>query len=232
MSYQSLSAFACDFEASQSAAHAVHKTSGALLNISHRQAWDLYQNTRRGGHLGLQVFGRHQIDQTANIKKFTAETPIRESRTLPEHLVGLSEPEFTNFAKVNSETSGSVLKVNADVWNLTVNDVWVCAGVHSMQPFYSASPINFRNIFNQNFGLTITGRELFGLALGGYKEKTAMSRDAVWSKVFVPSSQSESDFLTLVEYQVRIADIITRSSITQAITEFKQFFERAKFTIA
>jgi hypothetical protein len=74
-----------------------------------------------------------------------------------------------NFGVVNNSDNGSILLMGSALWNLTVNDCWVLGAVHSQLPFYPASTVSNANIFDDKYILSITGRELFGLALFGYR---------------------------------------------------------------
>jgi len=220
MTYKDFKAFEKDFTAVQSAAHAFHKTSRSLPNLSATDGWALYQNTKKAS-LNIQVFGRHIFDAESAVRKFQAETPVGTSRQLPDFMVGLTNIEFANFGKANAETSGSALLTGKDKWNFTMNDTWLLGGAHGHQQFHPASSINYKNIFHNTFILTITGRELFGLALAGYKE--AMGHKTL-GKIYVPSSKSKADALDLVTYQVELTKM-TSLPIAQ------EFFLKAGFEI-
>jgi hypothetical protein len=75
-----------------------------------------------------------------------------------------------NFGMVNNNDSGSILLMGSSSWNLTINDCWLLGAVHSNLPFYPASTVSRANIFDDKYVLSITGRELFGLALFGYRQ--------------------------------------------------------------
>jgi hypothetical protein len=67
-------------------------------------------------------------------------------------------------------TGGPIL--NSHNWTLLVNDAWVLGGIHSHTEFQLASPRTLENIYNDNGPyagqMTVTGRELTGLAVFGY----------------------------------------------------------------
>jgi len=75
-----------------------------------------------------------------------------------------------NFGVVNNNDSGSILLIGNKNWNMTINDAWLLGAVHSHLPFYPASAVSKANIFDSKFILSITGRELYGLALFGYRQ--------------------------------------------------------------
>lgn len=221
MTYNTFSEFQKDFEAVQQAGMAFHKVFNVMPNVPSNTAWNLYINTKRAS-LGFQVFGRHILDQADRIELFKKRVPSGESGQLPKFMQGLTDVEFTGFGKTNDEESGSVLKISNNKWNFTVNDSWVLAGVHSYQPFYPASPVISANIFHNNYVLTITGRELVGLALAGYKQNKT-GYDALGT-IYECGTRSVADKLSLVDYQVEIAKL-------KSVSDAKNFFEKAGFVI-
>ena len=99
-----------------------------------------------------------------------------------------------------------------------------CGGVHSYQDFHPASPIKARNIFDDvRFPpLTITGRELVGLALAGY---VAVAGHPTLGTIYRRSCDSKASSLNLVDYQVMITKLKT-------VEQAKSFFQKAGFRIA
>lgn len=197
--------FTSDFEAAQQAGMSYHGVSKVLESIPASEAWLLYENTRQAS-LRMQIFGRHIFDQNEAVVKFAKSVPKGTSKQMPDFMVGITQTELDNFGKTNANESGSALLTGRNSWNLTINDVWVCAGVHSCQEFHPASPVNARNIFSQQHILTITGRELIGLALAGY---VAVSKHASLGTVYRPSVKNKVDAVNLVDYQVTIASLKT-----------------------
>jgi hypothetical protein len=221
MTYNTFADFRPDFEAVQQAGMSFHKVAKVMPNVAADMAWNLYVNTKRAP-LGFQVFGRHIIDQAERIELFKKAVPSGGSGQMPKFMQGLTDVEFTGFGKTNDEESGSALKISNNKWNFTVNDTWVLAGVHAYQPFYPASPVISANIFHNNFVLTITGRELVGLALAGYKQhKTAY--DSIGT-IYEPGARSAADKANLVDYQVAISKL-------KSVADAKSFFEKAGIVI-
>jgi hypothetical protein len=220
MVYNSFQEFEPHFSAAQSAAHSFHKTSKTLPNVAANDAWNLYRNTKSAA-LEMQIFGRHIFDAETSVRKFMKETPSGTGRQMPDFMVGITNIELDNFGKANDESSGSALLAGRDKWNFTINDVWLLGGVHGLQPFHPASPINFRNVFHNQFFLTITGRELLGLALAGYKE---VPGNKSVGGAYVPDNKSAAKDLTLLTYQTELSKI---TSLDAA----QKFFEKAGYTI-
>jgi hypothetical protein len=86
-------------------------------------------------------------------------------RSLP--MIGLDDIERTNFGISNKRDPGSVLW--SRYWSIPLNDAWLMGGIHAGLDFYLASPRTKDNIYDEEFGLTVTGRELLGLTTFGYK---------------------------------------------------------------
>jgi hypothetical protein len=110
-----------------------------------------------------------------------------------------------NFGVVNNNESGSILLMGNSNWNLTINDTWLLGAVHSQLPFYPASPVSRANIFDDKHVLSITGRELFGLAIFGYKQ--VIPEYAALGTAFVVSDQGKAQNATLVAYQQAMSGI-------------------------
>jgi len=221
MTYNSFAEFQPDYEAVQQAAMAFHKVFSVMPNVSSTLAWNVYLNTKRAP-LGFQVFGRHVIDQASRIELFKKSVASGKSGQLPKYMQGLTDCEFTGFGKSNDETGGSALKISNQKWNFTVNDAWVLAGVHSFQPFYPASPVISANIFHNTHILTITGRELVGLAISGYEEH-GTGYDALGT-IYECKDRKKASGVTFVDYQLAIASIAS-------VGDAKSFFEKKGFKI-
>lgn len=212
--------FTPDFEAAQQAGLSYHGMAQVVDSIPVNDAWALYENTRRAP-LKMQIFGRHIFDQNENVVKFAKKVGSGESAQMPDFMVGITQTELDNFGKTNANESGSALLTGRDSWNLTINDVWVCAGAHALQEFHPASPVNARNIFSQQHILTITGRELVGLALAGY---IPVSGHESLGTIYRPSITHKVDDLNLVDYQVTIADL-------KSVDHAQEFLRRKGFDI-
>ncbi len=105
-----------------------------------------------------------------------------------------------NFGVVNNSAAGSILLMGSALWNLTVNDCWVLGAVHSQLPFYPASTVSKANIFDDKYVLSITGRELFGLALFGYRQEISEYSGTLGS-AFEVANPRKAAAATLLAYQ-------------------------------
>jgi hypothetical protein len=114
----------------------------------------------------------------------------------PTHQRDVSPVEF-NFGITSDRSSGSILMMGQS-WNLTINDAWLLGGVHSHQPFYLAFRKSYKNLFTDSYkhNLTITGRELLGLLLSGYK----LEAGGELGDVMVCKNPGKADKMTLVKY--------------------------------
>ena len=220
MAYTDLAKFTADFEACQSAAMSFYKLSG-IPSVSATIGWNLYVNTFKAS-LKFQIFGRHIFDAQDQISLFMKKMQPNSSGQLPTFMVGITDTELQNMGKTNDLEGGSVLLIGRDKWNFTINDTWLLAGANSLQEFYPASPVNKRNILHNNFILTITGRELFGLALAGYREVPA-AYDAI-GKTYEPGDKIKARDTSLVDYQVALSKL-------KSVGDAEAFFTQAGFTI-
>jgi hypothetical protein len=105
-----------------------------------------------------------------------------------------------NFGVVNNTQAGSILLMGSDRWNLTVNDCWVVGAVHSHLPFYPASRVSKANIYDAKYILSITGRELYGLAIFGYRQVITPYSD-VLGTAFEVQDAGKASGATLKSYQ-------------------------------
>lgn len=121
-----------------------------------------------------------------------------------------------NFGVVNNNETGSILLMGNANWNLTINDTWLLGAVHSQLAFYPASPVSRANIFDDKHVLSITGRELFGLAIFGYRQ--VIPEHAALGTAFVVSDPRKSQSATLVGYQQAMNDV-THGAATKAFNE-------------
>jgi hypothetical protein len=172
-------------------------------------AWDLYTRSQSPA-LGFHIFGRHvnneqRWSQDGGVDLFSRQPgpqiahPTDKSRSL-------SAMEF-NFGIVNDTSDGSILMMGGQNWNLHVNDAWVMGGVHTYQPFYSASKLSKENIFRNQGASTIlgiTGREFLGLLLAGYKKESGHEALGV---VMVCKNRGQADQLDFSLYEKAVQDI-------------------------
>jgi hypothetical protein len=128
-----------------------------------------------------------------------------------------------NFGVVNNSDNGSILLMGSALWNLTINDCWVLGAVHSHLPFYPASKVSKANIFDEKYILSITGRELFGLALFGYRQVISPHAETLGSAFEVQDPRKASG-ATLLAYQQAMG------SLTKGAAETA--FKDAGFLIA
>jgi len=89
--------------------------------------------------------------------------------------------------------------MGSDKWNFTINDCWLLGAVHSHLPFYPASKLSMENIFDEKHVLSITGRELFGLAIFGYWQVSDLA-----GSVFKVLEPHKADGATLEAHQLEI----------------------------
>jgi hypothetical protein len=221
MPYTEFAKFQADYEACQSTAMAYYKLTG-IPYVSATVAWNLYVNTSKAS-LGFQIFGRHIFDAQDQINLFMNKMKPNSSGQLPSFMVGITNTELNNMGKTSDIEGGSVLLIGKDKWNFTVNDTWLLGGANSLQEFYPASPVTKRNILHNNFILTITGRELVGLALAGYKEVQS-GYDAI-GKTYAPGDRPTAQNLSLVDYQVALANL-------KSVGDAEAFFANKGFTLA
>lgn len=113
-----------------------------------QNAWAVYQHAM---HTNLQSLVLGRWVQNSN-----------------EQNPGIDQTTRQNFQQMNEvDYGGSVM--NSNNWTMLMNDAWVLGGIHSHTPFYLASPRNQQNIAHQQYGITVTGRELLGLITFGYE---------------------------------------------------------------
>lgn len=179
--------------------------TGASLNRT--VAWEVYIGALQTP-LRMQVFGRHIRGRDGKI--------IAKSE---QGQAGITQDEMNNFKHpcsqaANSREGGSIL--NVEEWSLTVNDSWVCGGVHGRQPFHAASPLIDNNIFDPRFLLTVTGREMVGLALAGYRK--AMGHPKLGT-VFQPTQTAKTEGLTIATYKAKVDELNTRELARAFLTK-------------
>jgi hypothetical protein len=165
---------------------------GESPHVTSEMAFLLYTNVfgSKTKGLGFQIFGRHVY------------RPERRGQ------IGIAEDEIVNL--------NPLLTAN---WSIPINDTWLLAGVNSMQEFHAASPITFDNILDAEYIVTVTGRELVGLALAGYKEH----KDAKLGRVYQPYSTGMAEGLTLPKYDEVVKNLTDHGKVLKFLREQGQF---------
>lgn len=195
-----------DFELAQQRALGFYP--GAFAEVSSRVAWQLYQNVA-SAPLGLQIVGRRLIGAEPAIAAWNAAHP--DGGQMPDELVGIGATEIQNFGGVDEVRSGSVLEMSKDRWNLTINDVWLLAAVHSGQEFHGCGPSPFRerDVLHPSFVCTLLGRELVGLAMAGYRE----TRQPLVGTAYVCDARTPARSMTLLGLQRQMESLTTREQV-------------------
>jgi len=224
MPYDDLATFRQDYEVAQNAAAAVHGNNNATKPVPVDVAWKLYQNARKP-NLDFHLFGRHITGKKAkSLQDFRDEKG--KTAQLPKELQGITKSSIDkyeqNFGYVNDSGNGSILMMGGQKWNFTVNDSWLLGGVHSHLPFYAASPISKANILDKQYYLSITGRELLGLALFGYKEEKG---HPALGTVYVCADKKKASAARLTDYQLAVSEIVSKKSAEAA-------FKKAGFKLS
>jgi len=222
--YKTQSEYTQDYEVSLQAAKAVHGNNKQTQSTDPSVGWKLYCNARKP-KLGFHLFGRHVASKKLSPYKANPSTHTgRVVKDLPPNLQGISRNNYDkfdeNFGLVNEAESGSILIMGGDKWNFTLNDTWIVGGVHSGLPFYACSPLVIYNVFDYEYILTITGRELLGLALFGYMQQT----HAELGTVFVCNDKKKAKGARLSEYQAVIGEL-------KRMADASKVFSDAGFTV-
>ena len=120
------------------------------------------------------------------------------------------EPMMKNFGVVNNDKAGSILLMGDKNWNFTINDTWLIGAAHSKLHFYPASAVSRANIFDDKYVLSITGRELFGLAMFGYRQ--VIPEYEALGSAFEVAHPEKATAATLVEYQDAMDGLTARQA--------------------
>ncbi|MDF1505170.1 hypothetical protein [Roseisolibacter sp. H3M3-2] len=223
MAYDTFDSFRPHYEAAQVGAQSVHGVGNFTKPVAPDVAWLLYQHSRRPV-LGFHVFGRHITGDKAKELQ-TLRTQKGRTAELPKHMQGITkspQDQFEkNFGYVNDAGDGSILMMGGNKWNFTVNDAWLLGGVHSGLPFYAASVISTANMLDKNYALSITGRELLGLAHFGYVQ---VHNHKALGVAYVCRDPVRANAATLVEYQATVAGL-------KSYGDAKKFFKKAGFKL-
>lgn len=220
MAYGNDTDFKKHYEVASLAAKAIHGDIGQTKTVDPDVAWMAYSHARNP-QLGFHVFGRHLASR--DLQPFRTGRHITQD--LPANLQGISLSPYDkfkeNFGYINDVDDGSILMMGGDKWNFTVNDSWLLAGVHSYLPFYSASVIARGNIYDNEYFLTITGRELLGLACYGYQQVHGHDSLGV---AYQCTNRAKADSGTLVDYQAVVGEI-------KSMQDAAAIFRNAGFTL-
>lgn len=212
--------FVAHYEVATNAARVVHGDNSQTKAVDSDVAWNAYSHAL-APQLGFHVFGRHLASKDLQPHR----TGKHITGDLPPQLQGISRSPYdkfqANFGYVNDTEDGSILMMGGNKWNFTINDAWLLGGVHSHLPFYAASMLARINVYHTKYVLTITGRELLGLALYGYKQT---SRHAALGHAFVCDDTKKADAASLVDYQAAVGETTTMQAAAQ-------IFAQAGFTI-
>jgi hypothetical protein len=213
MTYTTFEKFRSDFEIAQLSAKAVHGVGNWTKAQDPTIGWKLYQNAFKPA-LGFQTFGRHITGEKAKeLNEFRKTNPTGQ---LPDSMVGMNHSEqfFKNFGVVNDAGDGSVLLMGGQKWSFTINDCWVLGGVHAGVDFYAASPISKANMVDDRYFLSITGRELIGLASFGYEKVTTTHGIG-----FVCKDKAKAEGATLPKYQEVVGYVRSKADALKIFDE-------------
>ena len=150
------------------------------------------------------VFGNHTFNHgdanigidhsvVANFGTADPSEPRSAKGPLKEVLANLQLPSGTVLGSRQMGRGAS------EKWSLAANDAWILAGIRSCKDFYLASPLIKTTFFSptNQFSIRVTGRELCGLLLFGYK---LVSRDTGAFAGFIPNSPQRARNADLVAY--------------------------------
>jgi hypothetical protein len=213
--YNTQQEFASDYALAQNAAQGFHGSINQTKAVNSGIGWAAYSNARNPA-MGFHLFGRHikakdtaplRRDQVPNLPGAAKGPTLGQ---LPKGLTGISLSKYdaflSNFGVVNNQKDGSILMMGGGNWNFTINDSWLIGGIHSELAFYSCSPLKSFNLVDHEYVLTITGRELLGLALAGYVEESGHADMGV---AFTCDDKAKAQALTLPDIQLAVADMKT-----------------------
>lgn len=223
--YNSAQEFTKEYTLATNAAQGFHGVIPQTKAVTPQIAWDAYSNARTP-NLGFHLFGRHiNAKSTAPYRRDQNPVAVAASKgptlgQLPKGITGISLSKYdeftTNFGVVNNTDDGSILMMGGSNWNLTVNDSWLLGGVHSELPFYACSPLKSFNLFDHEYILTITGRELLGMALAGYVVKGGHQDLGM---AFISGDSSKAKALSLPDIQVAVSEIKSVNDAFTAMTK-------------
>jgi hypothetical protein len=170
----------------------------AQEGFQHRQKVINDKDAQLKGKRMVPSFYRKQVTQKATAANFALME--RKKLNVPAAIdTDKSKPMMKNFGVVNNNDSGSILLMGDTNWNLTINDTWLLGAVHSYLPFYPASAVSRANIFEDKHVLSITGRELLGLAVFGYRQVIPEYEEL--GSAFKVDNYRKAAGATLIKYQ-------------------------------
>lgn len=180
------------FETFESFKLSYDKAGGGWSNVPAEKAWALYTKARKPP-LMCTVVGCHvtlKIKAAPKKTKWSPEEPVHAPNdggiqwfggggltndpNSPTGVSGAEDHVAENFGLVAETTgigdkfTGSIL--GAAEWDKRINDTWVLAGIHGMLPAYCASPLTQGNLLDDTYFLSMTGREVAGLLMFGYRK--------------------------------------------------------------
>jgi hypothetical protein len=178
-------------------------------------AFRIYENAKKGttlldtdaktiefgltivGRLALRVGTRKENGEDEYIWLPSAESFPSIDEIMKENLGTLSEG--------SADRIGSIL--NTKSWSLLANDAWLLGSIHAKTEFHFASPLRWKNLWDDAGRLTVTAREAIGITAHGYK----ISR---------PSPKLEAVALCVDEQQALAASLITYKNHVQRYLTF------------
>lgn len=180
-------------------------------NIAVHSGWAIYKRTK-DTPLDFVIFGRHLRDVNHNI------VPKSGKR-------GITKQEMNNFKHPSSVGSadslqgGSILSLVKGGWSVTYNDAWICGAVHGLKEFHCASDLSPENILDDDFGLTVTGRELVGLHIAGFVCQQTILKDGDRYIMFRSGVTSSAAKLTLASYSGAVAQLNSKDKAEKFMKE-------------
>lgn len=179
-----------------------------IKHVSIDFAWNLYTwifNSKTRG-LDFQVIGRH-------VYKYENRPSATSAEQLSHEMTGIGAEEFVN---LNAQL--------VENWSVALNDAWLLGGINSLAEFHPASPLTFKNVLDETYVVTVTGRELIGLALAGYTEEPL----ALGKGFFPPANKEKAEGLTLTAYDDKVCELtkdkelgINQATVLHYLTENK-----------
>ncbi|QPI85317.1 hypothetical protein I3V23_12345 [Rhodobacterales bacterium HKCCA1288] len=191
-----LKVFSSDFET----AKLQNKERG---NVTVDTGWEVYLKTKNTP-LDFVIFGRHLRDDNGDLR----EQKKGERGITPKEMDNFKHPSSKGSA--NSLEGGSILSLVKGKWSVTYNDAWLCGAVHGLKEFHCASDLSPENVFDEKFGLTVTGRELVGLHIAGFIRQQTIQKDGSLYVVFKNGVTANPTKLTLAAYSSMVAQLDTK----------------------
>ena len=201
-----LKVFSSDFET----AKLQNKERG---NVTVDTGWEVYLKTKNTP-LDFVIFGRHLRDDNGDLREQKWEG---ERGITPKEMDNFKHPSSKGSA--NSLEGGSILSLVKGEWSVTYNDAWLCGAVHGLKEFHCASDLSPKNVFDEKFGLTVTGRELVGLHIAGFIRQQTILKDGSRYVVFKSGVTANATQLTLAAYSSTVAELNTEAKAEKFMNE-------------